>query len=61
VKRKPRNAPRKQAAGDAAAARKPRDAAPARSPEPASPAPSLLGRLGRGLKSLVTRAPRNQH
>jgi ATP-dependent RNA helicase RhlB len=58
---KPRNAPRKQAAGDAAAARKPRDAAPARSPEPASPAPSLLGRLGRGLKSLVTRAPRNQH
>jgi len=60
---KPRNAPRGQAAGDASAARpsarKPRDATPARSPEPSPP--SLLGRLGRGLKSLVTRAPRNQH
>ncbi len=29
-------------------------------PAPASP-PSLLSRLGKGLKSLVTRAPRNQH
>jgi ATP-dependent RNA helicase RhlB len=59
----PRNAPRKQAAGDVPAvrpaARKSGDAAPARNAEPSPP--SLLGRLGRGLKSLVTRAPRNQH
>ncbi|GAB3736324.1 ATP-dependent RNA helicase RhlB [Luteimonas pelagia] len=51
-------APRKPAAERPA-----RKAADAPAPAPKAPeaSPSLLGRIGRGLKSLVTRAPRNQH
>ncbi|MFP5374113.1 MAG: ATP-dependent RNA helicase RhlB [Gammaproteobacteria bacterium] len=64
---KPRSAPRQPAAGESPtprpparqAARKPGEPASARAGEAATP--SLLGRIGRGLKSLVTRAPRNQH
>jgi len=37
----------------------PAAAAHAASPQPTSP--SLLARIGKGLKSLVTRAPRSQH
>jgi ATP-dependent RNA helicase RhlB len=52
-------APRKPAA-ERPAARKASDTqAPAPKAQDASP--SLLGRIGRGLKSLVTRAPRSQH
>ena len=36
-------------------------AAPARSPGAQDEKPTLLGRISRGLKSLVTRGPRNQH
>ena len=61
-------APRTQQESGAKAAEggsKPRRAPqhkPARRAEPAkAEAPSLLSRIGRGLKSLVTRGPRNQH
>jgi len=55
--------------GDARPAQQPRPPrqrkqAPARPKPPEAPAPSspsLLTRIGRGLKSLVTRAPRSQH
>ncbi len=38
-----------------------RQSAPEAAPPPAPGKPSLLSRLGRGLKSLVTRSPSNQH
>ncbi|MDQ2702278.1 MAG: ATP-dependent RNA helicase RhlB, partial [Pseudomonadota bacterium] len=34
---------------------------PAPAPKPAPQEPSLLSRIGRGLKSLVTRGPRSSH
>ena len=47
---------------DAGAPRRAPQHKPARRHEPAKgDSPSLLSRIGRGLKSLVTRAPRNQH
>ncbi|HET8819522.1 MAG TPA: ATP-dependent RNA helicase RhlB, partial [Xanthomonadaceae bacterium] len=47
---------------DAEKPRRPTQHKPARRPEgAATEPPSLLSRIGRGLKSLVTRAPRNQH
>jgi ATP-dependent RNA helicase RhlB len=54
------------AAGKAPAAKPAPARAAAAKPAPAAPAggadkPSLFSRLGRGLKSLVTRAPRSQH
>ena len=47
----------------AAAAPAPKSARPAEgsAANKAAPSPSLLTRIGKGLKSLVTRAPRNQH
>ncbi|HTL14255.1 MAG TPA: ATP-dependent RNA helicase RhlB [Thermomonas sp.] len=55
-----------EAAGKAPAAKPAPARAAAARPAPAAPAggadkPSLFSRLGRGLKSLVTRAPRSQH
>ena len=47
----------------AAAAPAPKSARPVEgsAANKAVPSPSLLTRIGKGLKSLVTRAPRNQH
>jgi len=39
----------------------PTNGAPAPAQAPADVRPSLLSRIGKGLKSLVTRAPRSQH
>ena len=48
--------------GDAPRQRRPTQQKPARRAEPTpTESPSLLSRIGRGLKSLVTRAPRSNH
>ena len=52
----------KGADGETARPRRPTQHKPARRPEgAATESPSLLSRIGRGLKSLVTRAPRSNH
>ncbi|MFC3240972.1 hypothetical protein ACFOD5_14220, partial [Luteimonas padinae] len=60
--------PRAEAGGQPRAPRPPREPrAPKPQPaaQPAAPAqeksPSLFGRIGQGLRKLVTRAPRSQH
>ncbi|MFD1299693.1 hypothetical protein ACFQ4Q_23990, partial [Lysobacter gummosus] len=50
-------APRPQSAKPAAS----KPAAPASAPAAGEAKPSLLGRIGRKLKSLVARPPRTQH
>ena len=58
-KRRRRRGGRRIEGGDALSM--PANGAPAPAQAPADVRPSLLSRIGKGLKSLVTRAPRSQH
>ena len=60
-KRRRRRGGKRLQNGEAANAQAPQQAAPQAKPAAATAQPSLLARIGRGLKSLVTRSPSKQH
>ena len=60
-KRRRRRGGKRLQNGEAANAQAPQQAAPQAKPAATTTQPSLLARIGRGLKSLVTRSPSKQH